>query len=77
MRCKEFVGRWLFSLGWNLALQANTFRPVAPLPVANLIRMDWYRNGVLQIVHVPRGEARHTHKQMKSEGWTLAYSCLV
>ena len=45
--------------------------------MVNLIRMDWYRNGILQVLHVPRHEAKHTHKHMKAEGWTLAYSCLV
>ena len=39
--------------------------------------MDWYRNGVLQVLHVTREEARQTHKAMSADGWTLAYSCLV
>jgi len=36
--------------------------------------MDFYRGGVLNIIHVPRGEAAKKREELSRLGWVLAWS---
>jgi len=45
--------------------------------MVGLIRMDFYRNGVLSVVHLPKADARHERIRRLSEGWVLAWSVEV
>jgi len=36
--------------------------------------MDFYRGGVLNIIHVPKEEAKHKRLELSREGWVLAWS---
>ena len=42
-----------------------------------LVRMDFYKNGVLNVVHLPRAEATREHRRRTREGWVLAYTVLT
>ena len=42
-----------------------------------LVRMDFYKNGVLNVVHLPKDEATKEHKRRVQEGWVLAFSVLT
>ena len=43
-------------------------------PVIGLVRMDFYKNGVLNVVHLPKDEATKEHRRRVREGWVLAFS---
>tara|TARA_R110001592_G_scaffold71021_5_gene217323 strand:+ start:4146 stop:4331 length:186 start_codon:yes stop_codon:yes gene_type:complete len=45
--------------------------------MVGLVRMDFYRNGILNVVHLPTDEARQEHKRRTEEGWVLAFSVPV
>jgi hypothetical protein len=42
-----------------------------------LVRMDFYKNGVLNVVHLPKDEATKEHRRRVKEGWVLAFSVLT
>ena len=46
-------------------------------PVIGLVRMDFYKNGILNVVHVPKDEATKEHRRRVREGWVLAFSVLT
>jgi len=45
--------------------------------MVGLVRMDFYKNGVLKVIHLPQDEARKEHKRRVEEGWVLAFSVPV
>jgi hypothetical protein len=45
--------------------------------MVGLVRMDFYKNGILKVVHLPTDEARREHKRRTEEGWVLAFSVPV
>ncbi len=45
--------------------------------MVGLVRMDFYKNGVLKVIHLPIDEARKEHKRRLEEGWVLAFSVPV
>ncbi len=46
-------------------------------PVIGLVRMDFYKNGVLNVVHLPKDEATKEHRRRVQEGWVLAFTVLT
>ena len=43
--------------------------------MCGLVRMDCYRNGILEVLHVEKKEAAKTARQRSQEGWVIAYTC--
>jgi len=42
-----------------------------------LVRMDFYKNGILNVVHLPKDEATKEHRRRVKDGWVLAFSVLT
>ncbi len=42
--------------------------------MVGLIRMDFYRGGVLNIITVPKAEAAKKREELSQLGWVLAWS---
>ena len=42
--------------------------------MCGLVRMDCYRNGILNVIHVEKKDAARVARQRSREGWVIAHT---